>query len=371
MKNLMFSEKSQEKTMSFLFLQKYVYALDVHRPSPFPLDRIHPFLITVRIGVNIQIKEGNMQQKTSILIIAIVVSLSSMAFAQNNWEARKATWEPLVTDKANIAMMAGGDLNGDYVDDIAIIYRGGPNQGLVVLISDRTEYKKYPFQGNRLDLIYNTELAQAQTMWVRNGNLEILCPFKGKKLLSDVASNENATVTFKFFENTIKLTDIVFNATLEQKKSLAQVWFDANIGRVFLEYLGEKETVGGKRFYYFRYYYRLAAYQLNNVKIDGEDHEWVIFSYPVYLKNSPVGNPITYGFEKWKSDFDISGKIYAGYDQENVYFLIEVYDDVFNQTFSGDKMLRGDHIELWFANGSGYKVQIGICDTVPSVTGRL
>jgi hypothetical protein len=298
--------------------------------------------------------------KKIYVCILLMIFLPGIVLAQSSWKDRKSVWEPLLQDKTRIALMAGGDLNGDYVDDVAVIYRDGPQQGLTVLISDRDEYAAYRFEGNRLDLVYNTELAQAQTMWIRNGKLELLCPFNGKKLVADIVANENATVTFTFFENTIKLTDIVYNATLEQNDAKAQVWFDAAIGQVYVEYLGEAEKVGGKRLYYFRYYYRFAAYPIKNVTLDCQDDEWVIFSYPGYLKNSPVGNPITYGFEKWTSDFDMSAKMYAGYDQEHLYFFIEVYDDVFSQQYTGDKMLFGDHIELWFANANGEKVQIGI-----------
>lgn len=300
-----------------------------------------------------------MFKKISVCMLLMIV-LPGIVWAQSSWKDRKSVWEPFLQDNTRIALMAGGDLNGDYVDDVAVIYRDGPQQGLTVLISDRDDYAAYRFEGNRLDLVYNTELAQAQTMWIRNGKLELLCPFNGKKLVSDIVANENATVTFTFFENTITLTEIVYNATLEQHDAKAQVWFDAAIGQVYLQYLGEAEKVGGKRRYHFRYYYRFAAYPIKHVTLDCQDDEWVIFSYPGYLKNSPVGNPITYGFEKWTSDFDLSAKMYAGYDQEHLYFFIEVYDDVFTQHYTGDKMLRGDHIELWFANANGEKVQIGI-----------
>jgi hypothetical protein len=209
-------------------------------------------------------------------------------------------------------------------------------------------------------MIYNTELAKAQSLWIRQGRIEALCPFDGQKLSPDLTANAPAQVRFKFFETRVKLTDIVFNATRQQDGLIAQVWFNADIGSVYIEYLAEPEKVGGKRLYYFRYYYRLAAHPLAQAAIDASDDEWVLFAYPVYLQNSPVGNPITYGFDKWKSDFDLSGEIYAGYDQSRVYLWIEVSDDVFNQAHSGDGILRGDHVELWFAGDEGDKVQIGI-----------
>ncbi|GAK59754.1 TM1410 hypothetical-related protein [Candidatus Vecturithrix granuli] len=300
-----------------------------------------------------------MLKKLSLCLL-LLSFLPGIVLAQSSWKDRKSVWEPLLQDKTRIALMTGGDLNGDYIDDVAVIYRDGPQQGLTVLISDRDDYISRRFEGNRLDLVYNTELAQTQALWIRSGRLELLCPFNGRKLVSDITANEPAAITFKFLENSVKLTDIVYNATLEQDHAKAQVWFDAAIGQVYVEYLGEAEKVGGKRLYYFRYYYRFAAYPIKNAALDCQDDEWVLFSYPGYLKNSPVGNPITYGFEKWTSDFDISAKMYAGYDQEQLYFFIEVYDDLFSQAYSGDKMLRGDHIELWFASADGEKVQIGV-----------
>lgn len=340
-------------------LPEYAHGMNIEHVSRIALSG--QWIARTRLSGEQYIYDGRKRMYKKIcLCLLLLIVLPGMASAQSSWKDRKAVWEPLLQDNTRIALMTGGDLNGDYIDDVAVIYRDGPQQGLTVLISDHSDYAAYRFEGSRLDLVYNTELAQTQAIWIHNGKLDLLCPFNGKKLVSDVVENEQATVTFRFFENTVKLTDIVYNATLEQDNAKAQVWFDAAIGQVYVEYLGEAEKVGGKRLYFFRYYYRLAAYPIKNVSLDCQDDEWVIFSYPGYLKNSPIGNPITYGFEKWTSDFDISAKMYAGYDQEQLYFFIEVYDDVFNQQYSGDKLLRGDHLELWFANASGEKTQIGV-----------
>ena len=195
-------------------------------------------------------------------------------------------------------------------------------------------------------------------MWIRDGKLEILAPLEVPRILSDVTSNELSAATFQFQGNKIKLTKVVAN--FEVDETISHMWYDISVGKLFLFWLASEETVGGSRGYYFRYWYRFFANRMKNVRIDCDDSEWVIFTYPVMVKNFPEGNAVSYGFNRWKSDFDLSAKVNVGYDDDNVYFYIRVFDDVFRQNNSGDKMLRGDHLELWFANEDDYRVRVGV-----------
>ena len=45
-------------------------------------------------------------------------------------------------------------------------------------------------------------------------------------------------------------------------------------------------------------------------------------------------------------DADLSGKATAMYDEENVYFFIEIEDDVFVQKYTGEQIWNGDSIQI-------------------------
>ncbi|MGQ9628875.1 MAG: hypothetical protein ACUVXI_01000 [bacterium] len=170
-----------------------------------------------------------------------------------------------------------------------------------------------------------------QNQFLRLGILskrEVLAPFDASRILPEVTSNELAALAFEFRQNKIKLTNLVVNLT--ESETIGHLWYDVSAGKLFKYWLAAEEVVGGGRNYYFRYWYRFIANNMKNVNIDCDDKEWVIFTYPVTVKNSLGGNPISYGFNKWKSDFDLSAKVYVGYDTNNLYFYVTVYDDTFN-----------------------------------------
>ncbi|MBN2073201.1 MAG: hypothetical protein JW770_04560 [Actinobacteria bacterium] len=86
-----------------------------------------------------------------------------------------------------------------------------------------------------------------------------------------------------------------------------------------------------------------------------------IFSYKCYTPPSIDGS-----FEEWEkfekfSSFeptikkenytthtDVSGIFYSCWNEDNFYFLIQVVDDVFNQSYSGNQLNKGDSITLVF-----------------------
>lgn len=121
------------------------------------------------------------------------------------------------------------------------------------------------------------------------------------------------------------------------------------------------KKIGAGAHYYFRNYSRVIAPQTGKaLPVDCDLNKWVLVARPQRIKNSPIGNVVMYGFEKWRSDYDLSGKYYMAYANQNIHLLVNVTDDVFRQNYAGDKSLRGDHIELWFARRNGAKYQINL-----------
>ena len=296
--------------------------------------------------------------KRLTLFVVVFILMIGNTLADSDWKSRREAWEPLLGEKESISLINGGDLNGDLIEDVAVIYIDAPEKGLVVLMSKGKEFRKFKYKKEHPDGILESELAAAESMWIRDGKLEILAPLRVSRILTDVTTNESSAAIFEFRSNKIKLTKIVAN--FEVDETISHMWYDIDVGKLFLYWLATEETVGGRRGYYFRYWYRFFANRMRNVQIDCDDSEWVIFTYPVVVKNFPEGNAVSYGFNRWKSDFDLSAKVNVGYDEDNVYFYIRVFDDVFRQNNFGDKMLRGDHLELWFSNEDDYRVQIGV-----------
>ncbi|MEK7274243.1 MAG: sugar-binding protein [Candidatus Desantisbacteria bacterium] len=83
--------------------------------------------------------------------------------------------------------------------------------------------------------------------------------------------------------------------------------------------------------------------------IGGKLNEWQRVS-EVILEEKQY---ITYKPDNWQGKEDLSTKIMAQRDDENLYLALKVTDDKFVQQFSGDKMLKGDHVELWFGTERG------------------
>ncbi|MEW6096155.1 MAG: sugar-binding protein [bacterium] len=68
---------------------------------------------------------------------------------------------------------------------------------------------------------------------------------------------------------------------------------------------------------------------------------------------------VTYKPSNWQGKEDLSGIAMAQRDNKNLYLAIKVKDDNFVQPFTGDNILKGDHLELWFETPKGI-YQFGI-----------
>ncbi len=60
-----------------------------------------------------------------------------------------------------------------------------------------------------------------------------------------------------------------------------------------------------------------------------------------------IANPV-FGANDWHGPSDVSGQLWAGWDNTNLYLLVQVTDDVFVQEGSGLLLYQGDSVELQF-----------------------
>ncbi len=72
--------------------------------------------------------------------------------------------------------------------------------------------------------------------------------------------------------------------------------------------------------------------------IDGSLGEWTSPTFRV--------NQITYGTSDWSGAGDLSGTLYLGWDNDNLYVAVRITDDIFVQNSQGDQMYRGDEVEI-------------------------
>lgn len=304
-----------------------------------------------------------MRHFAATLILSLSVFLFTTAQAQDGWKTRKPLWEKALPDKNNVLFMAGGDLNGDYIDDIAVIYQNGSKKGLWALISEKDGYRAVAYAPMDLDFLKTEDLAAAQNLRIETGEIIVLHPSPPQNAFWGVKNPKPMELKFVYRNDGIQAASMVGNVEVQSAKAGLErgiFWYNILTGRIIVNYLQDSETVGGKRGYFFWFYHRSIASKMTSVKIDADDSKWIVKGSPVRLRNLPEANPVSYGFQKWKGDADLSGEIFTGYTDDHFLVHVKVRDDYFNQTASGDKMLFGDHVELWFANDKGERVQIGL-----------
>ncbi|MEW6097138.1 MAG: DPP IV N-terminal domain-containing protein [bacterium] len=91
------------------------------------------------------------------------------------------------------------------------------------------------------------------------------------------------------------------------------------------------------------------------IVIDGMLREWVDVKKVAINKKEYV----TYNPSNWQGKDDLSAIAMVQGDDKNLYLAIGVKDDNFVQPFTGDNILKGDHLELWFETPKGI-YQLGI-----------
>lgn len=85
--------------------------------------------------------------------------------------------------------------------------------------------------------------------------------------------------------------------------------------------------------------------------IDGSIQEWENFEK--FSNFVP-----TIKKENYTSHTDSSGSFYSCWDDDNFYFAIQVVDDVYNQTFTGNQLNKGDSISIVFDTDLEGDIQI-------------
>lgn len=298
--------------------------------------------------------------KRWLLITLVLLALCStmQVFAEGNWQANKSQWENLVPDRDNVRKIQGGDLNGDLKDDIVLFYNNKSSYSILALISKGDKYALVPFDAMSSDVMTKDWIVRVDKVTIEDNTLTAVLNFKIANLIPELNGGKETTLKFKYIEDKIKLTELYGTGDLSNGQ-IAQVYYNVQEGQVYFNYLAKAEKVGSYNEYYFRSYSRVIAPRVKNpLKIDGDGNKWVLLARPQLIKNDVVNNRITYGFEKWRSDSDLSGKYYMAHDAQSIYLYVQVNDDVVRQNFSGDKSLRGDHLELWFADAYGSKYQI-------------
>ncbi|MFN8481702.1 MAG: sugar-binding protein [Anaerolineae bacterium] len=65
------------------------------------------------------------------------------------------------------------------------------------------------------------------------------------------------------------------------------------------------------------------------------------------IEPAPVAYPV-FGAGDWRGTEDVSGQLWAGWDDANLYLLVQVTDDVFVQEGAGLLLYQGDSVEMQF-----------------------
>lgn len=94
--------------------------------------------------------------------------------------------------------------------------------------------------------------------------------------------------------------------------------------------------------------------------VNASRDKWLLVARGHTLENAPLGSSISYGFERWVDHRDLSATFFVGYDADNIYILADVMDSIVRQNFTGDAVLRGDHVDLWFGDEEGHRFQIAL-----------
>lgn len=303
--------------------------------------------------------------KPCIKVIAVFLVLASgSACSPVIRKSHSALWNSLLKEKKSICLMVGGEFNGDITDDIAVIYKKGKDTGLTVFLAERNGFRAIRFHKENMDFIDRTDLTNARSMIMGNNRIEIVMPFDMKRILPSVRAGGPAALSFIYICDRVRLETVTANVTRESGVSpggrpgvqTAHFWYNAVTGRLFL-----RTPVQGKPGSFdSRFYYRFVAGRMKKAGLIGDTTRWMRSSCVVRLENSPEMNIVGYGYDKWKGSHDISGDIYAGYDDE--YFLVHacVRDDIIRQEIPDNGALQGDHVGLYFASGAESRIRIGL-----------
>jgi hypothetical protein len=85
--------------------------------------------------------------------------------------------------------------------------------------------------------------------------------------------------------------------------------------------------------------YGLAAFYFSNPpEIDTNSDDWKVDPYPI--------EAVVFGKSDYKGVGDLSARVRVGWDFNNLYLFVRVFDDVYVQNASGANLFKGDSLEI-------------------------
>lgn len=305
---------------------------------------------------------GGMGMK-GILGAVLVLCLAWTANASEAWQTNRHLWEERLPDRANVALIAGGDINGDLRDDIVVTYRERSAHDMLALVSVGEEYAVAEFDALRGDFLRDSDFGAFERIEVRDGLITVYTEFDVARIDRRLSGVTPTMVELRYVGDKLRPVGVVSTGEVrfgDNERATAHLFYDVERGEVFFRYLSTEERVGEARYYLQWRYSRTVANKVNGLNLNGDKNKWYLISKPQLLQNGPIGSPITHGFERWHDHRDLSAEYFLAHDEKHVYILVDVRDDVFRQNFSGDQSLRGDHVELWFGENTGARYQIAL-----------
>ena len=85
-----------------------------------------------------------------------------------------------------------------------------------------------------------------------------------------------------------------------------------------------------------------ATFMSNPPTLDGVWDEWTSRAYPA--------NAIVFGAEHWAGPEDLEPSFRIGWNNNNLYVAVKVFDDKYVQNATGQDLFKGDSIEILFDN---------------------
>lgn len=294
------------------------------------------------------------------IIFLSLLCFSVVSFAGESWKNDKYLWEKLFDNKENIKFIIGGDINGDMKDDIVVVYNSDEDNKIAAAVTVGKEYKKVEMDRETFKYIGTDRFNEINAVEIKSGKIYINTTLDLNLFVTDMKGESKAMVVLDYSKARLNISNVSGNGILCGTEEKAQYNYDVKEGYIYYNNLKEPQKIGVATSYYYKQYSRVIVPKTSGIDINCDEDKWVLKSNENKIDSSWKHLEITYGFEKWKNDFDLSAKYYTAHDEDNFYVFIRVTDDIFRQNMSGDKGLRGDHVELWFGDNNSNKYQLAL-----------
>ncbi len=288
-----------------------------------------------------------------VWVFVLLCSVSGMT-----WEENRHLWEEALEDKGHVRLLAGGDLTGNLISDVVVLYKAPSSLGLVALIYEGGSYKNVPFDRSQVEFLTKADLEKIEGMEIRQGSLYLYTSLDVSQIAENLQGEHRAVVEFRYLRGALQL--VYLETTGEIHGQRAQLFYDRRTGQVLYRYLAKPQEVGSPMSLYFFSYARVLADPVGRLGLDGDKSKWVLKGQEYELTSHPLGGTVTWGYNDWLDRRDLSARYFVGHHKTDIYLYVEVVDDVFRQNHAGDALLRGDHIELWWRDTDGNRFQIAI-----------